>query len=55
VSCLQVPITKAFTVPPPERRCALNKIAWSQEGRKVAVGDARGTVHILGIAEEVGG
>lgn len=32
---------------------ALTKVAWSSEGRKLAVGDARGHLHILGVAEEV--
>jgi hypothetical protein len=28
---------------------ALTKLAWSPEGRKLAVGDAGGVVHVLGV------
>jgi len=34
-------------------RCALNKLAWSHDGRRIAVGDANGTAHVYSLADEV--
>ena len=36
-----------------ESPVALTRIAWSSEGRKLAVGDAKGGIHVVGVAEEV--
>lgn len=42
----QVPVTKPFPV---TTMAALTRLAWSGEGRKLAVGDAEGAVHVLGV------
>jgi hypothetical protein len=34
-------------------KCALTKVAWSSEGRRIVVGDVYGRVYIVSIADDV--
>lgn len=38
---------------PASDRCALTKLAWSSDGRRIAVGDASGAVHLYSLTEDL--